>query len=206
MRLYLLVAAGLALVASSAQAQTVDAARVEAAVRDGLKGFSSAPPEVWQPRLAADETLKQCSAHDNSPPKAIFEAIEKREKASIQYPADGKFLGDWKKGEATAQSGYGMRFTDYPAARANGGNCYACHQLTAAEVSYGTIGPTLLGYGKLREYKEADAKLAYEKIYNSQAYFPCSLMPRFGHNKVLDIEQIKDLVALLMSPDSPVNK
>ena len=31
-------------------------------------------------------------------------------------------------------------------------------------------------------------------------------MPRFGANKVLDIEQIKDLVALLMSADSPVNK
>ena len=31
-------------------------------------------------------------------------------------------------------------------------------------------------------------------------------MPRFGANKILTIEQIKDLVALLMSPDSPVNK
>ena len=31
-------------------------------------------------------------------------------------------------------------------------------------------------------------------------------MPRFGTNKILTIEQIKDLVALLMSADSPVNK
>lgn len=205
MRSLIIAAALLAATAANAQ-QKVEPARVDAAVRDGLKGFSAAPPEVWQPRLEADETLKQCSATNNSPPKPVFDAIEKREKATIQYPADGKLLGDWKKGEATAQSGYGLRFTDYPATRANGGNCYACHQLTAAEVSYGTIGPSLLNYGKLREYKEAEAQTAYEKIYNSQAYFPCSLMPRFGHNKVLDIEQIKDLVALLMSPDSPVNK
>ena len=53
---------------------------------------------------------------------------------------------------------------------------------------------------------EAEAKAAYEKIYNSHAAFPCSLMPRLGANKVLTIEQIKDIVALLMSPDSPVNK
>ena len=31
-------------------------------------------------------------------------------------------------------------------------------------------------------------------------------MPRFGTNKISTNEQIKDLVALLMSPDSPVNK
>jgi sulfur-oxidizing protein SoxX len=31
-------------------------------------------------------------------------------------------------------------------------------------------------------------------------------MPRFGSNKVLTIDQIKDLVALLMSKDSPVNQ
>ena len=31
-------------------------------------------------------------------------------------------------------------------------------------------------------------------------------MPRFGANKVLTIEQIKDVVALLMRPESPVNK
>jgi sulfur-oxidizing protein SoxX len=73
-------------------------------------------------------------------------------------------------------------------------------------VSYGTIGPTLLAYGKLRNFAEADAKAAYEKTYNSHASLPCSLMPRFGTNKVLTIEQIKDAVALLMSPDSPVNK
>jgi sulfur-oxidizing protein SoxX len=49
-------------------------------------------------------------------------------------------------------------------------------------------------------------KAVYEKLYNAHASFPCSLMPRFGSNDVLTIDQIKDLVALVMSPDSPVNK
>jgi L-cysteine S-thiosulfotransferase len=188
--------------AMAQQKQAVDPARVDAAVK---AAFPTAPAE-WQSRLAPDSTLKECSAHDNAPPKPVFDAIAAREKASIEYPPDGKFLGDWKKGEALAQSGYGMRFTDYPAARANGGNCYACHQITKRELSYGTIGPSLLEYGKLREFKEAEAKTAYEKIYNAQAAFPCSLMPRLGANKILSIEQIKDIVALLMSPESPVNE
>ena len=61
-------------------------------------------------------------------------------------------------------------------------------------------------YGKLRNFGDAEAKAAYEKIYNPHAAFPCSNMPLFGTNKVLTIEQIQDLVALLMSPDSPANK
>jgi len=201
-----LPALGITLIAAvpsvSAQ-QSADPARVEAAVK---AAFPTAPAD-WQSRLAPDETLRQCTAHRNSPPAAVFEAIQAREKATIQYPADGKFVGDWKKGEALAQSGFGLRFTDYPPGnRANGGNCYACHQVTKQEVSYGTIGPSLLGYGQVRKFSDADAKAVYEKIYNAHATFPCSLMPRFGANKVLTIEQIKDAVALLMSPDSPVNK
>jgi sulfur-oxidizing protein SoxX len=184
------------------QKPAVDPARVDAAIK---AAFPTAPAD-WQPRFTPDETMKQCSAHENSPPKAIAAAIQKREMATIEYPADGKFLGDWKNGEKFAQSGYGLRFTDYPPRNVNGGNCYACHQLTKQEVSYGTVGPSLLGYGKLREFNPADIKAAYEKIYDSHAAYPCSLMPRFGANKVLTIDQIKDIVALLMSPDSPVNK
>lgn len=182
--------------------QTVDPARADSVIKSA---FPTAPAD-WQSRLTPDETMKLCSAHNNSPPKAIAEAIQAREKASIKYPDDGQLMGDWKKGEALAQSGFGLRFTDIGINRPNGGNCYACHQLTKQEVSYGTVGPSLLEYGKLRGFKPEEVKAAYEKIYNSHAAFPCSLMPRFGSNQVLTIEQIKDAVALLMSPDSPVNK
>jgi sulfur-oxidizing protein SoxX len=191
--------------ASVAAAQPIsqaDAARADAAV---AKAFPGAPVEL-QSRHVQDETLKQCSLYENLPPKNVAEAIQKREKARIEYPADGKLMGDWKSGEKIAQSGYGLRFSDYPPRRASGGNCYACHQLTKAEVSYGTVGPTLLNYGKNRKFGAAETKAAYEKIYNAQAAFPCSNMPRLGTNKILTVDQIKDLVALVMSPDSPVNK
>lgn len=184
------------------QQPAIDPARVDAAVKSA---FPTAPAD-WQSRLVPDETMRQCSAHRNAPPKAVAVAIQEREKATIVYPSDGKLLGDWKRGEKIAQSGYGLRFTDYPPRSANGGNCYACHQMTKQEVSYGTLGPPLLNYGKLRNFAEADTKAVYEKIYNSHAAFPCSNMPRFGANKILAIEQIKDLVALVMSPESPVNK
>lgn len=204
MRIIMLVATALAVTTpvSAQDKVAVDPARIEAAIKGG---WPTAPAE-WQARLVPDETMKVCSAHDNNPPKALAEAIQSREKASIQYPADGKLSGDWKKGEALAQSGYGMRFTDYPARRENGGNCYACHQLTKRELSYGTIGPSLLEYGKLRDFKPDEIKAVYERIYNSHAALPCSLMPRFGANKVLTVDQIKDIVALLMDPQSPVNQ
>jgi sulfur-oxidizing protein SoxX len=181
---------------------SADAARADAAVG---KAFPTAPAD-WHSRFVQDETMKQCTMYENSPPKAVAEAIQKREKANIQYPADDKFMGDWKSGEKIAQSGYGLRFTDYPVKQANGGNCYACHQLTKAEISYGTVGPSLLNYGKIRKFGAAETKAVYEKIYNAQASYACSNMPRLGANKVLTVDQIKDLVALVMSPDSPVNK
>lgn len=197
-----LLALGLIAVAHAQQKPALDPAKADAAVK---AAFPTAPAD-WASRLTPDETMRQCSATRNSPPKAVADAIQAREKASIEYPADGNYMGDWKKGEALAQNGYGLRFTDYPATRANGGNCYACHQLTKKELSYGTLGPSLSEYGKLRDYKEADVKAAYEKIYNSHAALPCSNMPRFGASKILTVDQIKDAVALLMSKDSPVNK
>jgi sulfur-oxidizing protein SoxX len=204
-KLPFVVVAAAVLAGSAALAQqksTVPPGVADAAIKAAFPGA----PEQFVPRLSQDETMKQCSAAHNSPSKEVADAIQKREKATIEYPADGKLIGDWKKGEALAQSGYGLRFTDYPARRANGGNCYACHQITKQEVSYGTLGPSLFQYGKLRNFAEADVKATYEKIYNSHAAIPCSNMPRFGANKVLTIEQIKDAVALLMSPDSPANK
>jgi L-cysteine S-thiosulfotransferase len=204
MRQMLAVAACILLAppALAADKPAVDPARVEAAIK---AAFRSAPAD-WQPRLIPDETLKECAAAGNSPPAALFEAIQKREAATIVYPDDGKLAGDWKRGERLAQSGYGLRFTDYPARNPNGGNCFACHQLTRQEVSFGTIGPSLLGYGKVRGTTPEAIKGVYDKIYNPHATFACSLMPRFGTNKVLAIEQIKDLVALLMDPASPVNQ
>lgn len=169
------------------------------------ESWKSATPE-WRGRLAQDQTMKDCSTYRNNPPAAVHDAIIAREKATIQYPADGKLLGDWKKGEASARDGYGLRFTDKDTARANGGNCYACHQLDPKEITFGTVGPSLVHYRKNRNYSTDDAKLAYERIFNPQSVLACSHMPRFGHNKFLTVDQIKDVLAYLMDPASPVNK
>jgi sulfur-oxidizing protein SoxX len=197
------VAAGLSLAAASLLWRPQGHA---ASVDDVIKGsWTRAAPE-WQARLVQDETQKVCSQYRNAPPKEVADAIVAREKATIQYPPDGKLTGDWKKGERLAQSGYGGRFTDYPPRQENGGNCYACHQLEKKELSFGTLGPSLLEYGKNRRYAEAEIKAAYERIYNPHAAIPCANMPRMGASKFLTIEQIKDLVAYVMAPESPVNK
>jgi L-cysteine S-thiosulfotransferase len=167
--------------------------------------FANAPDEL-RPRLEPDEVMQICNASRNNPDDDGWDRIIELATESIVYPEDGNLMGDWENGEQLAQSGYGMRFTDYPPARETGGNCYACHQLTEAEVSYGTIGPSLRQYGELRDYTEEAVRAAYDKIYNPHAALPCSMMPRFGTNEVLTPEQIRDIVALLMDPESPVNK
>ncbi|CAD5276170.1 Monoheme cytochrome SoxX (Sulfur oxidation) [Bosea sp. 62] len=166
--------------------------------------FGKASAE-WQARIKPDDSLSVCNTTRNNPSSADSEAMLKRESARVVYPADGKFLGDWKKGYQVANNGRGGQFSDPPGTVA-GGNCFACHQLDPKEVSYGTLGPSLAAYGKDRKYDPETIKDAYTKIYNSMAVVPCSNMPRFGVNKVLDEQQIKDVMAYLFDPESPVNK
>ena len=157
-------------------------------------------------RLVQDDTQKTCSEFTGKAlPKDVAERIEKANLASIKWPADGKYVGDWKNGEKIAQEGRGMQYSDDPKGPV-GANCYACHQLTPQELSYGTIGPSLYQFGKSRGYTDEIRKYAYGKIYNAEAYNACTNMPRFGHKGILTEQQIKDVVALLMDPDSPVNK
>src|SRR6266704_967903 len=125
--------------------------------------------------------------------------------ATIRYPASGKLMGDWREGERIAQSGVDKQFNDDPS-RPSGGNCYACHRLSPQELSFGTIGPSLYRFGKERGTGDAIQRYAYGKIYNPEAFSACSNMPRFGHNRILTEQQITHLVALLLDPDSPVNK
>ena len=157
-------------------------------------------------RLNQDEPQALCSRDDGKQPaKEVLEKIEKAQFALLKYPADNKLMGDWREGEKIAQSGAGKQFNDDPA-RPAGANCYACHQISPQEISFGTIGPSLLGFGKLRGTSEAIQKYTYGKIYNAQAYNACSNMPRFGHSDILTEQQMRDITALLLDPASPVNK
>ena len=156
-------------------------------------------------RLETDAVQQACNQYNNQPPEAVVKKLEAELNAGIKLPADGKFMGDWKEGEKLAQSGRGMTWTD-KIDLPNGGNCYNCHQIGPAELSFGTIGPSLLGYGKLRGTSIEIQQYTYSKIYNAKAFNLCSEMPRFGHVGALDEKQIKNLVALLLDPNSPVNK
>lgn len=166
-------------------------------------------------RLQQDDANRECSLADASgKPLAADKgaAIEAANLASIRPPADGNYLGDWREGEKIAQNGRGLTWTD-PAGSVNGGNCYNCHQINKAEISFGTLGPSLYNYGKLRgvtDPKSADAQpmVAYTwgKIWNAKAYNACSGMPRFGHKGILTQQDIKHVMALLLDPKSPVNQ
>jgi sulfur-oxidizing protein SoxX len=153
-------------------------------------------------RLDQDETQKTCSS---AVTKEGSSHIEKINTATLRFPADGKLMGDWREGEKIAQSGVGKQFSDDPK-RPAGGNCYACHQLSKQEISYGTIGPSLYNFGKIRGNTEATQRYTYGKVYNPQAFTACSNMPRFGHNGILTEAQLRHVVALLLDPESPVNK
>lgn len=155
-------------------------------------------------RLVQDDVQAFCSRTDWAKDKKQVQALEKRELERVKYPA-GSLMGDWRRGERVAQSGVGKQFSDNPNAP-SGGNCYACHQLSPQEMSYGTIGPSLRNFGKTRGNGPDVQRYVYSKIYNAKAYSICSNMPRFGAHEILTEQQIKDVVALLLDPDSPVNK
>lgn len=166
-------------------------------------------------RLNQDELQSACSEAELSG-KELDEKqrtrLEAAEMASIKPPLDGKYLGDWTKAEKIAQSGVGMAWNN-KADTVNGGNCYACHQLTKKEISFGTLGPSLYNFGKLRGVTDPNSPAAkamveytWGKLYNAKAYNACTNMPRFGHLKGLTEQQLKDMVAYLLDPKSPVNQ
>jgi sulfur-oxidizing protein SoxX len=197
----LILSTGMATAADPKKALSADRAVVDAIV---AATFKNAPAE-WQARIVQDEAQKLCSQYPGGLPDDLYQKVLKAEQATIVYPADGKVLGDWKNGQKLAQRGTGGQFSDN-AETPKGGNCYACHQLSPKELSYGTLGPSLTGYGKAKGFAADEAKAAYAKIYNAQSAVPCSNMPRFGHSKFLNEQELKDLTAYLFDPESPVNK
>ena len=166
-------------------------------------------------RLNPDEDNRLCAESDRTGvalDAKVSAEIEARNMKTIKAPADGKYLGDYKEGEKIAQSGAGKTWTDAEGS-ANGGNCYNCHQISKTELSYGTLGPSLYNYGKIRGALEPNSPVTkaiteytWGKIQNARAYNACSNMPRFAHKGILTETQIKHVMALLLDPASPVNK
>lgn len=134
-----------------------------------------------------------------------LEALYEIQRSTIRWPSDGKFFGDWKRGEAIAQSGRGLTWGDKPDT-VNGGGCYNCHQLDPKELSFGTIGPSLTGYRNMKGFSEESIKETWSRLWNAKAFNLCTAMYRLGDTGILSEAQIKDVMAYLFDPDSPVNK
>lgn len=200
-----LCASGLAFAAdSSSWGPGADDASFKAMLKSGFreKGIAKLT------RLDQDATQAFCSDPQFVSSKegvAMAAKIEADNLKTVKWPSDGKWLGDHAAGEALAQSGRGLTSTD-TAETPNGGNCYNCHQISKKEISYGTIGPSLYNYGKIRGNNDEALRYAWAKIYNAKASNACSNMPRAGHMGIISEKQIKDLMALLFDPASPVNQ
>jgi sulfur-oxidizing protein SoxX len=169
-----------------------------------LKRDFRAKGQAKMDRLEPDAVQRTCNLHADKPPESVAKPLEQAQLNTIKYP-NGSLLGDWKNGAKIAASGRGMQWGEKPGTP-GGGGCYNCHQLSPAQASYGTLGPSLLAFGKTRGYGTDIQRYVYGKIYNSKAYSLCSHMPRFGHTGSLTEQQMKDVTAYLVDPASPVNK
>jgi L-cysteine S-thiosulfotransferase len=173
-------------------------------VQNVLQRDFQARGQATMDRVVQDGLQRLCTESGNQPPADVAKALEADQMKAIAFPS-GSLIGDWKLGERIAQSGAGATWSDRPGNPA-GGSCYNCHQLSPREASFGTLGPSLLGFGKLRGNGPEIQRYVYGKIYNAKAYSLCSQMPRLGHSGTLTSAQIKDLVGLLLDPASPVNQ
>ena len=203
--------AGLALLVSCAVQPTTQ--QVDEATQQVIKSSFRDQGDAKLERLTQDASNRACSESQGAAlDEKLAKAIETASLQTVKFPADGKLIGNWAEGEKVAQNGRGLTWTD-KASEANGGSCYNCHQISKAELSYGSIGPSLYNYGKLRGVKDpasAESKpiidYTWGKLWNAKAYNACSGMPRFGHAGILSEAQLRDVMALLLDPKSPVNQ
>ncbi len=159
----------------------VDEERVERAIASGGERFAAA--------MQQDDSERICSRYPQGIPADQLPGFIERERAKVVYPE--QLYGDWRRGRDI--------FTT-PAK----GNCYACHAGEPGEPAFGDVGPPLTNYG-VRGRSEAVVRYTYEKIFSSWITVPCSTMPRYGVNGRLTPEEIADLVAYLLDPESPLN-
>ena len=154
-------------------------------------------------RIELDDLQRLCNQYADNPPAEQAKRMEEAQLKAVRFPS-GSLIGDWKAGEKIAQSGRGMTWSDKPGN--SGGSCYNCHEISPREEAHGTIGPSLKGFARVRGNGPEIQRYVYGKIYNAKAYNACSQMPRLGYSGTLTEQQIKDVVAYLLDPASPVNR
>jgi sulfur-oxidizing protein SoxX len=185
--------------AHQAHAETAD-------LTPGLRSSFLPRGQAGLDRLEQSEMQRLCSrAQPQELPAPQKQRLQREALESVRYPEDGRWLGDWQRGEQIAQSGVGLQYSDSVEA-ARGGNCYACHQISGTEIAFGTIGPSLYRYRERNGDSIDSMRRTWAHIWNAHAFNACSPMPRFGDAGILTPDQIRDLMALLLDPQSPVNR
>ncbi len=170
-----------------------------------LQNSFVAKNQATMDRLERDAVQAACSAPRGMPlNNDMLTKLRQERLKAVVLPANSQYLGDWQRGSDVAGNGRGLQSSDDPS-KPNGGNCYACHKLAPDEVAYGTLGPSLTGYGA-RGQSEAMLKYTWTKLWDTHVYNLCSHMPRFGAQGILTEQQLKDVMAYLLDPASPVNQ
>ena len=167
-------------------------------------------------RLDQDETQAFCSDPDNVSGKTGEKKraeIEAANLATVKWPTDGVWLGAYQEGEKNAQSGRGLTSTDKAGMLnvpdSDGGLDFSIvgsspEALVTVKDGRATTHP--IAGTRLRGDTEEVRRTTWAKIWNSKASNACSNMPRAGHMGIITEKQIKDLMALLLDPKSPVNQ
>jgi sulfur-oxidizing protein SoxX len=74
------------------------------------------------------------------------------------------------------------------------GNCIACHSLPEGQAG-GSVGPDLSQRGAF----PVDLQEMYQRIWDVRIYSPDAHMPIYGTNKVLTDQDIRDVMAYVLS-------
>lgn len=72
------------------------------------------------------------------------------------------------------------------------GNCLACHQIQGGDLA-GNIGPALVEM----KARFPDRDKLFKRIWDEAQFNPMTVMPPFGHNKILTKEEIRKIVDFL---------
>ena len=172
-----------------------------------LKASFKARGQAGMDRLDQDETQKMCTEYAGKAlPKDVAEKIEKINLASIKWPADGKLMGDWKqrragsRRRAAASNGPTTR-RDRSAATATRATSWRRRRCRTARSARRCTSSARSAATTTRSASTPTARSGTPTPTPRARN-----MPRFGHSQILTEAQVKDLVALLMDPESPVNK
>ena len=145
-----------------------------AAVLQGLTFAGVAGAQAPTPQSPPDYSAFPCLSYTLPCGKAAT-------RPAVKKALDGSLNGNAEKGKQLAQA-------------RNRGNCLACHVIPGGSQP-GTRGPDLSHFGSSGR---SDAE-AYAMVFDMRTVNPETLMPPFGTNDILNEQELRDVVAYLLS-------